>query len=243
MKILILLLSGLWSLAMGSATTDPQAAMRAIVDNLRGGSMRATLTLSVVRPERQGQFVIEIVTDGGERALLRVRAPAREAGQAFLWVGDSIQIYNPILRRVLRLPPGGRGDSFLGSDLSYSDLAGRDLEQDYTARVAAETADRISLELTPRPLAPTPYGKIVLEASKPGFVPQEVLYFDQRGQAVRRITLNQFVQVGGRSFPTRIGVEDLLRPGQRTSLVYSDFRFGVTIPEACFTVRALEAWC
>lgn len=237
----LLLILGLCSL--GSAATDPQAVLKAIVDNQRGGSLRATLTLSVTRPDRQTQYVLEVVSDGSQRALTRVKAPAREAGQAFLRVGDNIQIYNPTLKRVLRLPPSGRSDSFLGSDLSYSDLAGRDLEQDFTPRISAETADNITLELTPRPQAPTPYGKVVLQARKPGFVPREVLFFDQRGQAVRKISFAQYVEVSGRSFPLQTTVEDLLRPGHRTSVVYSDYQFGVNIPESCFTVRALEAGC
>jgi len=240
-RLLLLLVLGGWSL--GSAATDPQTVLKAIVDNQRGGSVRATLTLNITRPGRQTQFVLEVISDGHERALTRVKAPAREAGQGFLRVGDSIQIYNPTLRRVLRLPPGGRADSFLGSDLSYGDLVGRDLEQDFTAQISAETAEKITLELTPRPLAPTPFGKVVVQARKPGFAPLEVLFFDQRGQAVRRIAFAQYVEVGGRSVPVQITVEELQRPGHRTSLIYSDYQFGVTIPEICFTVRALEAGC
>lgn len=242
MKRRLWLLS-LLCLGLGSAATDPQAVLRAMVDNQRGGSVRATLTLSVTRPDRQTQYVLEVVSDGNERAVTWVKAPPREAGQAFLRVGDNIQLYNPTLKRVLRLPPSGRSDSFLGSDLSYSDLAGRDLEQDFTPSIGAETEGSITLELIPKPQAPTPYGKLVLQASKPGFVPREVLYYDQRGQAVRKITFAQFAQVGGRSFPTQTTVEDLLRPGHRTSVVYSNYRFGLAIPESCFTVRALEAGC
>ncbi|ADD29649.1 outer membrane lipoprotein-sorting protein [Meiothermus ruber] len=243
MNLRFLLLLCLLGLGPSNAATDPQTVLKAVVDNQRGGSLRATLILSITRPERQTQLVLEVASDGNERAITWVKAPPREAGQAFLRVGDNIQLYNPTLKRVLRLPPSGRSDSFLGSDLSYSDLAGRDLEQDFTPKVEAESESEITLELLPRPQAPTPYGKLVLRASKPGFAPREVIYYDQRGQAVRKITFAQWVQAGGRSFPTQVTVEDLLRPGHRTQVVYSNYRFGVPIPEGCFTVRALEAGC
>ncbi|WP_119341899.1 outer membrane lipoprotein-sorting protein, partial [Meiothermus hypogaeus] len=152
MKLRLWLL-GLLCLGLGSAATDPQAVLKAIVDNQRGGSVRATLTLSVTRPDRQTQYVLEVASDGNERAITWVKAPPREAGQAFLRVGDNIQIYNPTLKRILRLPPSGRSDSFLGSDLSYSDLTGRDLEQDFTASISAETEGGITLELVPKPQA------------------------------------------------------------------------------------------
>lgn len=243
MNLRTLLLLSLLGLGSSSAATDPQAVLKAVVDNQRGGSLRATLTLSIHRPERQTQLVLEVVSDSNERAISWVKAPPREAGQAFLRVGDNIQLYNPTLKRVLRLPPSGRSDSFLGSNLSYSDLAGRDLEQDFTPQVEAESQTDITLTLIPKPQAPTPYGKLVLRANKPGFTPREVLYYDQRGQAVRKISFAQFAQAGGHSFPTQVVVEDLLRPGYRTQVVYSNYRFGVAIPESCFTVRALEAGC
>lgn len=241
MKKTILLLGLL--LGVSSAAADPQAVLKAIVDNLRGGSVRATLTLSVIRPERQTQYVLEVVSDGRKRALSRVKAPAKDAGQAFLRVGDSIQIYSPALKRVLRLPPSGRSESFLGSDLSYSDLFGRDLEQDYTVRLTAEDESGVILELTPKPQAPTPYGKVTVKARAKTLEPLEVNFFDQRGQAVKKVTFAQYVEVGGRRFPLQISVEDLLRPGNQTTVVYSDYKFGVSIPESCFSVRALEVGC
>ena len=241
MKKTILLLGLL--LGVSSAAADPQAVLKAIVDNLRGGSVRATLTLSVIRPERQTQYVLEVVSDGRERTLSRVKAPAKEAGQAFLRVGDSIQLYSPALKRVLRLPPSGRSESFLGSDLSYSDLFGRDLEQDYTVRLTAEDESGVILELTPKPQAPTPYGKVTVKARAKTLEPLEVNFFDQRGQAVKKVTFAQYVEVGGHRFPLQISVEDLLRPGNQTTVVYSDYKFGVSIPESCFSVRALEVGC
>ena len=227
----------------GFAATDPQTVLKTIVDNQRGGAMRATLTLNVARPDRQTQYVLDIVSDGDKRALSRVKAPAREAGQAFLRDGENILIYNPTLKRVLRLPPSGRSDSFLGSDLSYSDLAGRDMEQDYTPKITAEDAETLTLELIPKPDAPTPYGKVTLKAKAKGYVPLEVTYFDQRNQAVRKISFSQFAEVGSRSFPVQMSIEDLLRPGNRTTLVYSNFKFGVSLPESCFGQRALETGC
>lgn len=237
------LLALVWVALGHAAASDPQAVLRAVVDSQRGGSLRATLTMEVVRPERTTRFVIEIASDGAERAIIWVRAPAREAGQAFLRIGESIQLYSPVLRRVLRLPPGGRADSFLGSDLSYGDLAGRDLERDFTPRITAETPTQITLELTPAPLAPTPYGRVVVLASRPALALLQMTYYDQRGRAVRRLNFSRHTEVQGRQVPLQVEVEDLLRPGQRTSLVFSNHRFGVTIPEACFTIRALEVGC
>ncbi len=226
-----------------SAGADPQAVLRAIEDNHRGGSGKATITLTVVRPDRQTEYVLAIWTDGQERGLVQVKAPARDAGQAFLKVGDNLWIYNPRLKRSLRLPPSGRSESFLGSDISYSDLSGRDAEQDYTPRIVSDDGTTVVLELLPKPGAPTPYGKVVVRAGARSSAPLEWLLYDQRGQAVKRITFSAHMKIGTRLFPTRTVVEDLLRSGYRTTAAYTETRFGIPVPDACFTLQALEQGC
>lgn len=225
------------------AATDPHAALKAIVDSIRGTSMRATVTLIVQRPDQESRYVLVVVSDGQNRSLVHVKAPARDAGQAFLISGENLWIYNPRLKRALRLPPSGRNESFLGSDISYNDLGGRDLEEDYTPRVLAEEKSSITLELVPKPQAPTPYGKVTFKADAQTYGPSEALFFDQRGRAVKRVTFSEYVNAGTKLFPTRITVEDLLRKWNRTIAVYSDYQFGITIPEACFTLQALESGC
>lgn len=235
----------LFVLVAGAAQGAPDAAavLRAIEDNHRGGSGKATVTLAVSRPDRRTEYVLVVWTDGEDRGLVQVKAPAREAGQAFLKVGENLWIYTPRLKRTLRLPPSGRSESFLGSDISYSDLSGRDIEQDYTARIASADSKTVILELIPRPGAPTPYGKLTIAADAATYAPQEWRFFDQRGQAVKRVTFADHTRIGPRLFPTRITVEDLLRAGYRTTAVYSEYRFGVTVPDACFTLQALEQGC
>jgi len=226
-----------------SAASDPQAVLKAIVDNERGGTMRGTLTLVTTRPERETRYVLEVVSDGKDRSLIRVTAPAKDAGQSFLTSGENLWIYNPRLKRSLRLPPSGRSDSFLGSDIAYNDLSGRDTEKDYTPKILAQDASSVTLELTPKPDAPTPYGKVEFKAKVPGYAPLEVLFYDQRNQAVRKLTFSGHVKVEERSFPTTTVVEDLLKPGYRTTVTYSNYRFGLAIPERCFSLDALESGC
>ncbi len=225
------------------AATDPRAALKAVVDSVRGTTMRATVTLTVQRPGQETRYVLGIVSDGQDRILVHVKAPARDAGQAFLISGENLWIYSPRLKRALRLPPSGRSESFLGSDISYNDLGGRDLEQDYTPRALAEDQTSFTLELTPKPQAPTPYGRVTLKADARTSAPLEFVFYDQRGQAVKKATFSEYVKAGSRVFPTRIVVEDLLHTGYRTVGVYSDYQFGITVPPGCFTLQALETGC
>lgn len=221
-----------------------EAILDALLDAQRGGqTMRGTVTMTVARPDQERVYQIEMVSDGDERSLIRVVAPSRDAGQAFLRDGQNLYLYSPRLRRTLRLPPSGQTDSFLGSDISYGDLSGRDLATDYTVSITDETTTAIELTLVPLPGAPTPYGQVVLTADAETLAPLEYVFFDQRETAVRRLTFADFVAVDDLSFPTRTEIENLLRPGEKTTMVIEDHEFGIDVPPACFEQRALERGC
>lgn len=234
------LLLGLVAAQGSDAPGDADAVLDRIFDNLRGESQIATLEMTVTRPDDEQRFELRIYSEGEERALTRVVAPPRDAGQAFLNDGDNVFIYNPRLRRVLRLPPSGRSDSFLGSDISYSDLAGDDLRDQYTTAIVDESDDAVTLSLTPEASAPTPYGRVEVTASKPDYAPTRIVYFDQRGTAVKEHLISDYTDVDGRKIPQRYEVRDLLDDGHRTVVLWTDARFDVDIPDTCFTQNALE---
>ena len=230
--------------ATGEAPEDAAAILERLVDNMRGGGVHAVLDLTIERPKRTIEYSLETISDGAERSLIRVVAPPRDAGQAFLSLGDQLFIYTPRLGRVLRLPPSGRSDAFLGSDLSYSDLAGNDVRENYDASVASQNEERIVLSLIPREGAPTPYGELRFTASLPELAPQELTFFDQRDSEVKRIIFEEIRALpDGRLFPTRMVVEDLTEGGGRTIASYRDGDFAFEAPERCFTQQALERGC
>lgn len=219
---------------------DASSIMDLILSNMRGESQIATLEMTVIRPDKESSYTMRIYSQGEEKGLTRVIAPSRDAGQAFLNDGDNIFIYNPRLKRVLRLPPSGQSDSFLGSDISYSDLAGDDLRSNYEISILEDTATGVTLELIPLPTAPTPYGKVQLSAEKPSYAPTHIVYFDQRDTAVKENILSNYAEVEGNYIPQRFEVKDLLKEGNKTIVIWTDAQFGVTIPDTCFSQNALE---
>ncbi len=228
---------------IAAAQDSAQAVLDRVVENLRGVSQWATLQLTVERPQSTTEYVMEIVTDGDKRSLARVTAPPRDAGQAFLSVDTNLLIYNPRLGRSLRLPPSGRSNAFLGSDLSYDDLAGEEYRDQYDAAIADRSATAITLDLTPHPEAPTPYGKLEFRVQPGTYAPLSLTFFDQRGNAVRRMSFAEFKQVDGRTVPERFEVVDLLKDGYRTVASWTQVDYRTPVPDRCFTEAALERGC
>jgi outer membrane lipoprotein-sorting protein len=226
-----------------NAQADPAEILARAMEHLRGGELVATIELVVTRPDRETRYVLELVADGDTAGLGRVLAPPRDAGQAFLRDGDNLFLYHPRVGRALRLPPSGRSDSFLGSDITYGDFAGRDLERDYQSRLLGEEGTTVVLELLALTGAPTPFGRVLLTLAADTLTPLEQVLEDQRGEAVRRIEFGDHVDTDGRRFPTTLIVEDLLREGHETVVRYVRFSFDTTVPASCFEQRALEVGC
>ncbi|WP_018112271.1 outer membrane lipoprotein-sorting protein [Thermus igniterrae] len=212
----------------------PLEKLRTALDRLRGPAHQAVYALWVERPGQSKLYRLKVYTDG-ERVHLRVLEPKAEAGQAYLSLGQDLYLYDPRLGRTLRLPPTGRSERFLGSDLTYQDLMGRDLEELF--QVAEE---RGVLVLSPKPGAATPYGRVEVHL-KEGLV-ERVLYFDQRGQAVRELRLGAYQRLDGAYLPREMELKDLLRPGYRTRLEVSEVQVG-GVPERCFHPLYLERGC
>ena len=243
-RTLILVALALGLAAQAAAQDDEaQAIIDAMIDNLRADNVSATIAMTVTRGDQVNEYLIETLSSGEDRSLIRVVAPPRDAGQAFLTVEQNLFVFNPRLRRTLRLPPSGRSDSFLGSDLSFNDLAGDDYREDYSATVIERDDTTVILELIPSPQAPTPYGKLLFSADASTLSPTQLTFFDQRGKEVRIITFSEVVESGGRFIPTRFEVHDLLRENSSTVAFWRDYDFEAEIPESCFSQEALERGC
>ncbi|MEN2981577.1 MAG: outer membrane lipoprotein-sorting protein [Thermus sp.] len=225
----LFLLLGLMALGQ-----SPEEKLRAALDRLRGPVHQAVYTLLVERPGSVRTYRLQVYTDG-ERAHIRVLEPRSEAGQAFLSLGQDLYLYDPRLGRTLRLPPTGRSERFLGSDLTYQDLMGRDLEA-----LFAVAEEKGVLVLTPRPGAATPYGRV--EVYLKGGLVERVLYYDQRGQGVRELLLAGYQRFREAYLPREMELRDLLRSGYRTRVEIGEVRVG-PVPERCFNPLYLERGC
>lgn len=244
MACLVLTAVGFPGAGAQTVPSDADAILNQVMANLRGGGQQATVEMQVEDETGVKVYQLQIISDGARRSLTRVLAPPREAGQAFLVNGEDLFVYAPRLGRSLRLPPSGRSDGFLGSDLSYDDLAGDEVARDFDASIAARRSDALILSLTPHEGAATPYGELQFKIRLPDLAPLEVTYFDQRDTAVKRMTLSEFrSDASGAPVPSRFDVVDLTPGGGRTVARWLDAKFGVTPPDRCFTLEALERGC
>jgi hypothetical protein len=123
---------------------DSRAEMRMRLHDRQGRVRERTLTIDTVRNPQ------------GDRTLLRFAYPNDIKGTGFLvWehpgADDERFLYLPALGRVRRIAGAEKQESFVGSDLSYEDIGGRDLA-DYTYAFAAQDATWTAPDGTKQPV-------------------------------------------------------------------------------------------
>ncbi len=93
--------------------------------------------------------------------------PRDDRGVAFLKIEnnnkeDEMRMWLPAFKRVRRISAKKKGDSFMGSDLSYEDLSNRNLENNTYKHLKDKSfagVDCYVLEITPKKNAKSSYGK------------------------------------------------------------------------------------
>jgi len=235
----------------GSAPTEPEAQpsarelVEAAIDLTRGVSSYAELSMTIHRPSWERSSTLKAWTQGREDALIRFTAPARDAGNATLKLGENMWTFTPKLNRVVRLPFSLMSQSWAGSDFSYHDLSRTDdllrhYELAVVKTIESEGHTVYTVEAVPHDDAPVVWGKEVLEL-RDDHVLLEHTFFDQALTPLKRLEAIEIRDLGGRTFATRARMIKLDEPNHWTELTYHDADFGIELDDSLFTVFSLES--
>jgi outer membrane lipoprotein-sorting protein len=232
--------------AIGQA---PAADARAIVDRvdrlLRGESSEGEMTMSVVTRRWTRTLAMMVWSEGTEKALIKVTAPAKEAGTATLKTGDDMWNYLPKIDRTVRVPTSMMMASWMGSHFTNDDLVKESrLVRDYDIAMefsgSRDAVDVWEFVLTPRPEAAVVWGKIVLQVRQKDLMPTWARYYGDDGAHKRTLTFSHYRVMGGRLVPTTMAVTPTDKPDESTVITYRRLAFDVRLPPDTFSLAALR---
>ena len=221
---------------------DSRAEMRMRLYDRQGRVRERALTMLRLRGEK----------DKGDRALIRFSYPNDIRNTAFLvWehpdADDERFLYLPALGRVRRIAGQEKDESFVGSDLSYEDIGGRDIA-DYTY---AFTADNVSwtapdgsrhpawlLESRAR-AANAEFPRSVSFVLKDRFIVTASDVFNRRNERVKHFEAKKLERVEGIWTVLDLAMSNE-RDGTRTELTISAIDYNVGLTEQDFSRRQLE---
>ncbi len=238
--------AGLLYCAGISAASDITAEelIARMIDQSRGLSSYSELSMTVNRPQWQRTSSFNVLTRGREDALIRFTAPAKDAGNATLKVGETMWTYSPKIRRSVRLPKSMMSQEWAGSDFSYNDLARSDkllayYQHDIVDQVEDNGLTTYTIESTPKENAPVVWGKerIVFRSDN---VLLAQTFFDQDMQPVKEMRAFEVQELGGRMLAKRMRMSDLEDSERWTEVTYESIEFDVEIDDRNFTQFALR---
>jgi hypothetical protein len=224
----------------------------------RGSDSRLRLTMRLFdrhgRPRERSLVMTSLTGAGnsGDRELVRFLEPGDIKGTGLLvWQhpdsDDERFLFLPALGRVRRIAGSEKQESFVGSDLSYDDIGGRELE-DYTYRFVERDASwedpsgarhaAWQLESIARDRDAV-YPRSVSLVRKDNFILVAADIFNRRNEREKQYSVRRLEQVDGIWTVMDLTVVNHLAK-TRTDLVVTDARYNVGLTEADFTRRVLE---
>lgn len=240
-------------LSASAAAEDPAGIVRRSLDHMvfrRGGvEMQTRMALVNSRGEtRERRMFVRTRADGGlTRTIATFLAPPDVAGTKFLLIenrgrDDDRYLYLPQLRRVRRVAGSEKNQSFMGSDFTYADLEGRDVEMATYATKGEEAVGGKPchvIDARPRPEADSPYTRVRLWIRKADAVGLKTEFYGRDGALVKKLAVHRIETVDGRIVITESRMESLGK-GHATTFLVDKITFRDDIPADEFTPQKLE---
>lgn len=212
---------------------------------MEGRSAVTVMRMRIKSPSGERTLKLKTWTKGRDFALVRVlEGGPRETGLMTLKREKQLWNYLPQAGRVMKLPSGMMGDSWMGSDLTNDDLVkGSSVTADFDSKVekTVEHEGRKAwfITLTPKPKANVVWGKVELVLDRESCLPLEQRFFDEEGGLARRMTYGELKQVGWRTVPMRFTIFPAEK-GRETGMSYESLELDVDVPDDTFSLRRLQ---
>ncbi|MDH5672951.1 MAG: outer membrane lipoprotein-sorting protein [Myxococcales bacterium] len=249
------------ALALDPNTKDARAIAKAVEDRESGDRIvsRVTLTLQDAAGRKRVRKLNQqsLKFDGGTRSIIFFEAPADVRNTGLLSVDfddgkkeDDQWLYLPSLHKSTRISTSDRSGSFMGTDLTYSDMTKKDPEQyDYAIieqSVKVDGEDCWLLEARPRSekeKKETGYVKTHTWISKSKLMPVQVKAWVKEGKKLKYMKFSNFEKIDGIWVAKRLAVRTV-RGGKvdsQTLLETNTMKFNqASVTESQFSERRLE---
>jgi outer membrane lipoprotein-sorting protein len=215
----------------------------------RGDNSYSEMSMHIVTEHWERTLTMEIWSQGRDKTFIKVLSPARQAGSATLRIDSEMWNYLPNTNSTVRIPPSMMTGSWMGSDITNNDIVKEiTYSDDYTAQYvsAPENADLsqsglLYLKLTPKQSTAVVWSYIFCAVSVDPVLPVREEYYDQHDNLIKTVTFSEVQETGGRTIPTVMQVIPANKPGQSTTVTWSNAAFDQGVSEDIFTLDNLQS--
>ena len=204
----------------------------------KSGSKRVREVITYIKEEK-----------GVTKTLMKFLSPADIRGTGFLiWDykdenKDSDQfLYLPALKKTRRITSSQKNQSFLGTDFSYQDMEGVNVDKATHKLLREEQCGQYQcyvVQSIPKPGVDYQYSKVVEWIRKDIFVPVKAEMYDKKGKKIKRLTVDKLEKIKNYWIMKQSTMENL-KTHHKTILSIEKIVLDKKIPDVYFTQRFLE---
>lgn len=179
-----------------------------------------------------------ILSQNPDNTIVMTTAPASERGQTMLVKGQDLWVFMPNVSQAVRLPLSQR----LTGQVANGDLARANFAGDYEPRILrketldGEVCQVLQLDAVDKWVT---YRKVIYWVDAKDGRPHKAEFYAVSGRLLKTAHYRDFQALGDAVRPTRIVVEDALKKGHRSELVYSNMA-ARDLPDRVFTKDYLK---
>lgn len=154
---------------------------------------------------------------------------------------DDRWLFVPAINMVRRIAAQDKSSSFVGSDFTYEDVSGRDIEDDNHTVVKEEkldTRDCYVIKSVPK-AQEVEYTYKLSWIDKDSFLPLKEEYYDRKGELYKVFTADEIKDVKGFPTITKRTMKNL-SSGHRTEVAYVKADYNIGIEDSLFSERFLK---
>ncbi len=212
---------------------------------MKGETFYGEMSMTIVRPTWKRTVKFKTWGLGTEYSLALVTYPPKEKGQTFLNRENEMWTWNPIINRLIKLPPSMLSQGWMGSDYSNDDLLKESsLVNDYVHTILAE--EQIDgelcwkIELMPKEDAAVVWGKVLKWVSKAEYNQLKTEYYDEDEYLVKTEIASNVQLMGGKRIPSHIEIISADEPKKKTLVDITKVEFDKPYSKSFFSQQNMK---
>lgn len=212
---------------------------------MRGESSYSEATMDIIRPDWHRSMTMKSWTKGTELSMVLVTAPAKDKGSASLKRYREMWNWVPSIERIIKIAPSMLSQSWMGSDFTNDDLINQSsIVVDYEHTLVGEGAfdgDNVwKIDAVAKPEAPVVWNKVSLWISQDTYLQRKIEFYDEFDELINVMTTFDIKMLGGRTVATRMEMQPMDKPGNKTVLITHQAQFDFNIDDDFFSQQQMK---
>lgn len=240
-----------------STNLFPQLTGREIIRKVEerpdGDNRKSLMTMQLVnhRGATRERTILSYSMDLGKdsKSIMFFQSPADVKGTGFLsWQYDDPDrdddkwLYLPAMKKVRRISgSSAKKENFMGSDFTYDDMGGRNVDEDEHQLLKEEQWDgSLCWVVESKPLEEDAvYSKTLSWIRQDALVPVKVEFYDRMGKLLKTLVASEISRESGYWTTRKLEMTNHQR-NHRTLILMENIEYDIAMNESLFTVPALE---